>query len=246
MPSNGPTRCWREPTPMPRGLSHPRPTPEGRAQHAPNALTCGYNSRAMRAGCRFPGRALGPRRGGGGLGADHGHAVEVREVREVPRPAPPLRGTAQGTGPGKARTVVHLPVLREAYGEPANAHLLAPVRLPQAESSAEAAPAGRGAETQAEGRRRPQAGTGEGAQAEGGRAPEEARRRGRRQARRKRERSQSHDRNRHEYAACTDPYCPKFQCRVYREGLEAGRAQGHAAGFAEGYAEGMNAALQSQ
>lgn len=59
-------------------------------------------------------------------------------------------------------------------------------------------------------------------------------------------RARSHDGSRHEYAACTDPYCPKFQCRVYREGLEAGRAEGHAAGFAEGYAEGMNAALQSQ
>jgi flagellar biosynthesis/type III secretory pathway protein FliH len=66
------------------------------------------------------------------------------------------------------------------------------------------------------------------------------------EARRKRERSRSHDQNRHEYASCTDPYCPKYQCRVYREGLEAGRAEGHASGFAEGYAEGMNAAYQSQ
>ena len=63
-------------------------------------------------------------------------------------------------------------------------------------------------------------------------------------ARRKRERSQSHDRNRHEYAACTDEFCPNRQCRVYREGIEAGRAQGQAEGFAEGYAEGMNAAHQ--
>lgn len=63
-------------------------------------------------------------------------------------------------------------------------------------------------------------------------------------ARRKRERSQSHDRARHEYAACTDEFCPKYQCRVYRDGLEAGRAQGMAEGFAEGYAEGANAAYQ--
>jgi len=65
-------------------------------------------------------------------------------------------------------------------------------------------------------------------------------------ARRKRDRSQSHDRGKHEYAACADEFCPKFQCRVYREGLEAGRAEGHASGFAEGYAEGVNAAYQQQ
>lgn len=63
--------------------------------------------------------------------------------------------------------------------------------------------------------------------------------------RRKRERSQSHDRARHEHAACTDEFCPKFQCRIYREGLEAGRAQGQAEGFAAGYADGVNAAYQS-
>jgi hypothetical protein len=65
-------------------------------------------------------------------------------------------------------------------------------------------------------------------------------------ARRKSERSQSHDRNRHEYAACTDEFCPNRQCRVYREGTEAGTAKGHAEGFADGFAEGMNAAHQDQ
>ncbi len=64
--------------------------------------------------------------------------------------------------------------------------------------------------------------------------------------RRRRERSQSHDRNRHEYADCTDEHCPKFQCRVYRDGLAAGRAQGQAEGYAEGYAEGMSAAYQGK
>jgi hypothetical protein len=64
-------------------------------------------------------------------------------------------------------------------------------------------------------------------------------------ARRKRERSQSHDRNRHEYAACTDETCPKYQCRAYREGTTAGRAQGQAEGYAEGYAEGINTAQQA-
>jgi flagellar biosynthesis/type III secretory pathway protein FliH len=36
--------------------------------------------------------------------------------------------------------------------------------------------------------------------------------------------------------------CPRFPCRVYREGHEHGQAdgyaKGHAAGYAEGYAKG--------
>ncbi len=58
-------------------------------------------------------------------------------------------------------------------------------------------------------------------------------------------RSQSHDRNRHEYAACSDEHCGMRLCRVYREGIETGRAEGHGAGFADGYAEGMSDAYQA-
>jgi hypothetical protein len=40
----------------------------------------------------------------------------------------------------------------------------------------------------------------------------------------------------HRYQACTDEYCDRFPCRVYREG----HAAGHAAGFADGYTEGRS------
>lgn len=53
-------------------------------------------------------------------------------------------------------------------------------------------------------------------------------------------RSSSHDRQRHEYADCTDPHCDRYQCRVYREGIEAGRPEAEADGYAKGYADGMN------
>ncbi len=48
----------------------------------------------------------------------------------------------------------------------------------------------------------------------------------------------------HRYQACTDEYCERFPCRVYREGYAAGygagSAAGYAAGHADGYAEGYS------
>jgi hypothetical protein len=48
----------------------------------------------------------------------------------------------------------------------------------------------------------------------------------------------------HRYQTCTDEWCERFPCRVYREGYEAGHgagySAGHAAGQAEGYAEGYS------
>jgi hypothetical protein len=64
-------------------------------------------------------------------------------------------------------------------------------------------------------------------------------------ARAKQARSQSHDRNRHEYADCPDEHCGQRLCRIYREGIETGTAAGHGAGFADGYAEGMSDAYQA-
>lgn len=49
---------------------------------------------------------------------------------------------------------------------------------------------------------------------------------------------QSHDRHRHDYQTCRDPDCPRFPCRVYREGWEEGYRQGRAAGYVAGYAAG--------
>jgi hypothetical protein len=46
----------------------------------------------------------------------------------------------------------------------------------------------------------------------------------------------------HDYRTCRDPDCPRFPCRVYREGRHdghaAGYAEGHAAGYGEGYGDG--------
>jgi hypothetical protein len=42
----------------------------------------------------------------------------------------------------------------------------------------------------------------------------------------------------HEYALCQDEDCPRFPCRVFKEGYAAGYRAGHAAGYAEGYTEG--------
>jgi hypothetical protein len=46
----------------------------------------------------------------------------------------------------------------------------------------------------------------------------------------------------HRYQLCTDEWCERFPCRVYKEGYAAGYGAGygagHAAGRAEGYAEG--------
>jgi hypothetical protein len=42
----------------------------------------------------------------------------------------------------------------------------------------------------------------------------------------------------HDYRSCSDPDCPRFACKVYREGRDAGEAAGQAEGYTEGYAEG--------
>ena len=44
----------------------------------------------------------------------------------------------------------------------------------------------------------------------------------------------------HDYRQCyyDDPDCPRFPCRVYREGREHGYRDGHQRGHAEGHAEG--------
>jgi len=43
----------------------------------------------------------------------------------------------------------------------------------------------------------------------------------------------------HDYRACGDEDCPRFPCRVYKEGVADGYWIGHAAGFAEGYDKGF-------
>lgn len=45
----------------------------------------------------------------------------------------------------------------------------------------------------------------------------------------------------HSYDECPDSDCPRFPCRVYREGRERGQAEGFAAGQAAGNAEGYGA-----
>lgn len=49
----------------------------------------------------------------------------------------------------------------------------------------------------------------------------------------------------HTYAECPDSDCPRFPCRVYREGRERGQAEGFAAGQAAGFAEGYAAGAAS-
>jgi hypothetical protein len=47
----------------------------------------------------------------------------------------------------------------------------------------------------------------------------------------------------HSYRACTDEYCERFPCRVYREGhrdgFDEGRAVGEVAGYASGFEDGL-------
>lgn len=47
----------------------------------------------------------------------------------------------------------------------------------------------------------------------------------------------------HRYQACTDEYCERYPCRIYREGYrngyEDGNGQGYSAGFAAGFADGL-------
>ena len=51
--------------------------------------------------------------------------------------------------------------------------------------------------------------------------------------------------NAHEPAGCTDEHCPRYPCRMYKEGKDDGRREGydegHAKGHAEGYGEGWDA-----
>lgn len=43
------------------------------------------------------------------------------------------------------------------------------------------------------------------------------------------------------YSQCVDPDCPRFPCRVFKEGFKAGYEIGKAAGESAGYAAGMAA-----
>lgn len=45
--------------------------------------------------------------------------------------------------------------------------------------------------------------------------------------------------NAHEYTGCGDENCPRFPCRVYREGFEDGRRRGFDEGKVEGAIEGF-------
>ena len=53
----------------------------------------------------------------------------------------------------------------------------------------------------------------------------------------------------HYYADCLDPDCPRFACRVFKEGAEAGYwrgfVDGESTGFAAGFSAGMAAASGS-
>ena len=55
--------------------------------------------------------------------------------------------------------------------------------------------------------------------------------------------------NAHEYAACDDDDCPRFQCRVYKEGRAdgeiTGRQHGEADGYAKGYGDGFSDGVRS-
>jgi len=42
----------------------------------------------------------------------------------------------------------------------------------------------------------------------------------------------------HEYTSCDDDDCPRFPCRVYKEGRRDGKIEGFQLGYAKGYAEG--------
>jgi hypothetical protein len=47
------------------------------------------------------------------------------------------------------------------------------------------------------------------------------------------------------YSDCPDADCPRFPCRVWREGYAAGHAAGYAAGAADGYAQGVSDGAQA-
>lgn len=40
----------------------------------------------------------------------------------------------------------------------------------------------------------------------------------------------------HEYTACDDEDCPRFICRVYKEGRADGNVEGYQIGYADGLA----------
>lgn len=44
--------------------------------------------------------------------------------------------------------------------------------------------------------------------------------------------------NAHDYTACDDDDCPRFPCKLYKEGRGDGVEIGRQLGFAEGYAKG--------
>jgi hypothetical protein len=46
----------------------------------------------------------------------------------------------------------------------------------------------------------------------------------------------------HDYQTCRDPDCPRFPCRVYKEGYAEGHSVGYAEGYADGFADGYTAA----
>jgi len=171
--------CWHDtlsPAGTPVSVVCPRAS-----RHAADALACGNDNRATVVRQQPGTAALGTCTTGRGLEPDHGHALDVRALRQAPRAASPVHGPARRPRPGTPRTVVHLPVMRQAGTEPAHAHLQHPLGLPPAESRPETSGAGRRAETQAEGRSCPQAGAGQGTPAQGSRTPQAASRRGRSQ-----------------------------------------------------------------
>ncbi len=44
--------------------------------------------------------------------------------------------------------------------------------------------------------------------------------------------------DRHDYRRCADEDCPRYGCRVYREGFTGGYDTGHVTGYSEGQAAG--------
>jgi len=47
--------------------------------------------------------------------------------------------------------------------------------------------------------------------------------------------------NSHEPPACQDDDCPRYGCRMYKEGREDGKAEGYGGGYAQGAADGYSA-----
>ncbi len=47
----------------------------------------------------------------------------------------------------------------------------------------------------------------------------------------------------HYYADCDDPDCPRYPCRVYKEGAQAGYWRGYMDGESSGFASGFAAGL---